>query len=74
MRKPSLVKDAKRVMRRAWSIRLAVLSALLSAADVALPYMAPEHPSRGFAAAAGVVALAAALSRVVAQPKGLPNE
>ncbi len=69
MQKPTLIPGAKRVARKAWSVRLAVLSAMLTAADVALPYMAPEHPSKAFAVAAGLVALGAALARLVAQPK-----
>lgn len=62
-----IVSDAKKIMARAWSFRLAILSAALSSVDVAMPYMAPDHQSRAFAGAAAVVAMAAALARVVAQ-------
>jgi hypothetical protein len=64
-----LVDDWKHVARRAWSVRLAVLSGLLSAGEFALPYLAPQAPSRRFAAVAAALALAAAVARVVAQPR-----
>lgn len=64
-----LIDDWRRTVKRAWSVRLALLSGALSAIEFALPFMAPTVPSRRFAAAAAAVALAAAIARVVAQPK-----
>ena len=64
-----LIDDARKVFRKAWSVRLALLSAALSAAEFALQYLAPAQSSGRFAALAGVVSLAAALARIVAQPK-----
>lgn len=61
--------DWKRVARKAWSFKFALLSAALSAIEFALPYFAPEQPSRRFAAAAAALALAAAIARLVAQPR-----
>ena len=57
------------VLRHAWSVRLAVLAALLSAIEVALPVFTSDPPiERGtFAALSGLVTLAAALARFVAQ-------
>lgn len=64
-----LIDHAGRVLRHAWSIKLALLSAALSACEVAIPLLAPEARSVPFAALAGLVALAAAVVRLVAQPK-----
>lgn len=69
MKKPHLLPDWRRIVRRAWSVRLALVSGVLSAIEVALPYIAPMQPSRRFAAAAAALALAAAIARIVAQPK-----
>jgi hypothetical protein len=63
-----LIDDWRRVLRRAWSVRLAVLSAVLSAAEVTMQLLAPQMSGGGFAVAAGLVALAAAIARLVAQP------
>lgn len=60
------------LLRRAWSIRLAVIAALLSAAEFALPFIAPDRASGWFAGAALLVSLAAAAARIVAQPRSLP--
>ncbi len=67
-----LVSDWRRLIRRAWSVRLAILSAVLSAVELALPFVAPAQPSGWFAGAALLVSLAAAAARIVAQPKSLP--
>ncbi|GHC72527.1 hypothetical protein GCM10007320_08460 [Pseudorhodoferax aquiterrae] len=67
-----LLDDWPRLVRRAWSVRLAILSAGLSAVEFALPFVAPERPSGWFAGAAVVVSLAAAAARIVAQPRSLP--
>lgn len=64
-----LVDGWGKIARRAWSVRLAILSGALSAIEFALPYFAPEQPSRRFAAAAALVALAAAIARIVSQPR-----
>lgn len=65
----TLIDDWKHLAPRLWSIRLSLLSAILSAAEFAIPYFAPAVPSGRFAAAAMAVGLAAAVSRVIAQPK-----
>lgn len=64
-----LLSDWKRILRKAWSVRLALLSSVLSASEFAMQYLAPEHASGAFALTAGVVSLAAAVARLVAQPK-----
>lgn len=64
-----LVDNWRRVVSKAWSIKLALVSAALSATEFALPYVAPAVSSGKFAAVAGAVSLAAALARIVSQPK-----
>ena len=67
-----LLDNWRDLLRKAWSVRLAILSAGLSAMEFALPFVAPEQPSGLFAGAAVLVSLAAAAARVVAQPRSLP--
>lgn len=71
-----LVDDWRRIMRRAWSVRLALLSALLSGAEFALPMMPDslvDLVGRGrFAAGAFVISIAASIARLVAQPRMKP--
>jgi hypothetical protein len=69
-----LVKDAKRVLLRAWSIRLALMSAFFSGAEVALPYFAPFLPEHSMAVLAIVASAGAAIARVIAQPKSMGGE
>lgn len=59
------------VLRHAWSIRLALLAALLSGAEVVLSVFTDNPPiERGaFAALAGAVTIAAAIARLIAQEK-----
>lgn len=68
-----LGREWRRVIRKAWSFRLAILSAILSAAEVVVQTLAAERPSPYFAAAAGIVGVFAALARIVAQT-GLSDE
>lgn len=64
-----LIEDWWTLAKKAWSIRLAIASAVLTAAEVAVPYVAPQTPSGLFAAGAGLLSLAAAWARLVSQPK-----
>lgn len=68
------IDDWKKKAHRLWSVRLALLSAALSAAEFALPYFAPEVPSRRFAFLAFVVGVGAAVSRIIAQPSVTGDE
>lgn len=65
----TLVEDWQNILRKAWSVRLILLSAVLSAIEFALPFVAPSQPSGRFAAGAAVISLAAAVARFVSQPK-----
>ena len=57
-------------VRRFWSFRLSILSAILSCAEVVTQAWQPKSvPSGAFAAVAVLVSLAAALARIIAQPK-----
>lgn len=63
-----LIEDWKRVLRDAWSARLALLSAVLGAVEVGVQIMAPQWGGFG-AALAAVTSLAAAVARVIQQSK-----
>lgn len=64
-----LITNWKAVVTRAWSMRLVVLSAILSGAEVALPLFDDAFRRGTFALLAVAVSLAAAIARVVAQPE-----
>lgn len=68
----TLIDDAKNVLLKAWSVRLALLGAAFSAAEVALPFFDPFFPPRTMAVLALIASAGAAIARVVAQPKSLP--
>lgn len=61
-----LVPEWKIVLRRAWSVRFALLSAVLSAIEVILQLYAESNGT--FATGAAVAAAVAAMVRIVAQP------
>lgn len=64
----NLIPDWKRRWRKLWSIRLALLSATLSGAELAVPYLGGFLPPAMFSMLAVLTAVAAAIARVVAQP------
>ncbi len=64
-----LVYDWRRILRRAWSMRLMAIAALLSGAEVVLPLFADAFPRHLFAVLSFVVVVGAMAARVVAQPK-----
>ena len=57
----------KDLIRRAWSIRLMVVTGILSAVEVVLPLFADDIPRGLFAAFSGVTVAAAFVARLVAQ-------
>lgn len=63
------IDNAGDVLRKAWSIRLSILSAIFGAAEVALPFFTDFVPARTMAIAAVLTATGAAIARLVAQPK-----
>lgn len=64
-----LIDNAGEVLKKAWSIRLSLLSAVFSAAEVALPFFGDFVPPRTMAMLAVFTAAGAAAARLVAQPK-----
>lgn len=67
----TLTNDWKRIIRKAWSMRLALLAGLLSAAETILPVFEDAIP-RGLFAGLSVLAITGAMvARVVVQ-KDLP--
>ncbi|PYE89566.1 hypothetical protein [Phyllobacterium leguminum] len=64
-----LAPDWKRVLRRAWSVRLILLAGILSGVEVALPLIGDAHPipTGVFAGVSLLVTAAAFVARIVAQ-------
>lgn len=69
----TLVSDWKRILRKAWSVRLILLAGLLSGVEVLLPFFNDRMPRGSFALASFVIANAALVARLVAQ-KGISND
>lgn len=75
-----LIDDAGATWHKFWSLRLAVASALCGGAAAVMPILAPDQPGRLFTVvlfivtvAAPLLAIAAAGSRIVAQPSAKPD-
>lgn len=64
-----LIAEWRRILIKAWSVRLIILAAILSGIEVVLPMFEASFPKGIFAAASGFVSAGALLARVVAQPK-----
>lgn len=64
-----LASNWRDVLRYAWSVRLMVLAAILSGAEVAMPYLDGyvDIPPRLFALLSGLTVSAAFIARIVAQ-------
>ncbi|WP_299817491.1 hypothetical protein [uncultured Roseibium sp.] len=63
----TIVPDWRRVLKRAWSVRLIVFAALFSSAEVALPFLG-DFISPGRMAALSALATAGAfVARILAQ-------
>lgn len=69
-----LLPDWQRIARRAWSVRLALLSAVLGSVEIGVQFLAATQPTPYFAMAAAFTSLAAALARIVAQPKAFEHD
>lgn len=63
----NLLPEWRVILRRAWSIRLMLLAALLSAAEVALQFAVLDIPHGMFAALSAMTTAAAFCARLVAQ-------
>ncbi len=65
----TLIDEWRNVAAKAWSVRLALLSALLSALEVFVQLVIPDHPAPWLAGVAALVGLGAGVARIVAQPR-----
>lgn len=63
----NLLPNWKWLVRKAWSLRLMLLAAVLSGIEVALPFFSSSVPTGAFAAASFVVVAAAFVARLTAQ-------
>lgn len=64
-----LLQDWKNILRRAWSIRLSIIAALFSGAEVILPLFVDSIPRNLFAVLSFLTVVGAGIARVVAQPE-----
>jgi hypothetical protein len=66
-----LIHNWRQVLKRAWSVRLILLAALLSGIEAMLPYIALPIPSGIFAGLTLVVTMAAFAARLLAQKEDI---
>ena len=62
-----LLNDWRTILVRAWSVRLMVVAAILSGAEVALQFYAPNWPDGILATTSGLVTAGALVARILAQ-------
>lgn len=67
-----LLPDWKLILRKAWSVRLIVLAALFSGAEVVVPLFYDAMPRNTFALLSGITTAAALIARVIMQ-KDVPE-
>ena len=68
-RKIVLLEDWRRIARRAWSIRLSIVAAVFTAAEVVAPLFGDVLPRGVFVLLAFIASIGAAVARLVAQPE-----
>ena len=64
-----LLDDWRKVARRAWSIRLSIVAAIFTAAEVVVPLFGDVLPRGVFVLLAFSASIGAAIARLVAQPE-----
>jgi len=64
-----LLDDWRRIARRAWSIRLSIVAAVFTAAEVVVPLFGGMLPHGAFVLLAFSASIGAAIARLVAQPE-----
>ena len=72
----TLIDNAKEVLLKAWSVRLAALSAMFSALDLLnqlLPFLTGVLPDKTLTAAAAVCGAGAVVSRFLKQQNMIPG-
>ena len=65
-----LLPDWKHILRRAWSVRLMALAALLTGIEAVLPFFGHVLPLRWFAPLLFVVVVSAMVARLASQGGG----
>lgn len=68
-----LLADWRRILRKAWSMRLMLLAGLLTGAEAIMPLFADSLPRGLFAGATALVIVAAMVARITAQ-KGMGDD
>ncbi len=68
-RKIVLLEDWRKIARRAWSIRLSIVAAVVTAAEVVVPLFGDVLPRGAFVLLAFIASIGAAVARLVAQPE-----
>jgi len=68
-RKIVLLEDWRKIARRAWSIRLSIVAAVFTAAEVMVPLFGDVLPRGAFVLLAFIASIGAAVARLVAQPE-----
>ena len=68
-RKICLLDDWRKIARRAWSIRLSIVAAIFTAAEVVVPLFGDVLPRGVFVLLALVASSGATVARIVAQPE-----
>jgi len=66
-RKIVLLEDWRKIARRAWSIRLSIVAAVFTAAEVVVPLFGDALPRGVFVLLAFIASIGAAVARLVAQ-------
>ena len=64
-----LLDDWRKIVRRAWSIRLSIVAAIFTAAEVVVPLFGDVLPRGAFVLLAFAASIGAAVARIVAQPE-----
>ena len=64
-----LLDDWRKIARRAWSIRLSIIAAIFTAAEVVVPLFGDVLPRGAFVLLAFAASIGATVARIVAQPE-----
>lgn len=62
-----LQEDWKRIIRKAWSVRLVAVSAVFSAAEIVIPIYGDALPRDTFAIVSVIACVGAIIARLIAQ-------
>lgn len=64
-----LIHEWRKIIRKAWSFRLALIAAALGGVEMALPLFSDAVPRNVFLSLSILTTVGAAMARIVAQPK-----